>query len=114
MITEYLFNSFSVYPKPWISCPSDVAVDLAPNKNEYDATALIEQPQSNVKNIQMFPEKYRNNLVFPYGLTILTYVASNEVGTTANCTTDIIVQGRHVRDIPKPLDCNILEKIHAA
>ena len=83
----------SVYPKPWISCPPDVVVDLALNQSEYDATPLIGQPQSNVQNIQMFPEKYRNNLVFPYGTTVLTYVASNEVGDTANCTTNVIVQG---------------------
>ncbi|XP_073253088.1 uncharacterized protein [Porites lutea] len=83
-----------VYPKPWISCPDDVIVDLAPNKNTYDITALLGQPQSNVQNIQLFPEEHRDSLVFPYGQTILTYVASNEVGTTANCTTNIIVQDK--------------------
>lgn len=73
-------------------------VDLAPNEKEYDATALIEQPQSNVQDVQMYPEKYRNNLVFPYGLTALTYVAKNGAGDTANCTTDIYVQGRRTMD----------------
>ena len=82
------------YPKPWISCPSDVNVVLAPNTNDYDITGLLEQPKSNVKNIQIYPEKYRSNTVFPSGVTVLTYVASNEIGETANCTTDIIVQGR--------------------
>lgn len=98
MLNEISCDSFSVYPKPWISCPDDVIVDLAPNKNTYDITALLGQPQSNVQNIQLFPEEHRNSLVFPYGLTILTYVASNEVGTTASCTTNIIVQGKHGRE----------------
>lgn len=98
MLNEISYDSFSVYPKPWISCPDDVIVDLAPNKNTYDITALLGQPQSNVQNIQLFPEEHRNSLVFPYGLTILTYVASNEVGTTANCTTNIVVQGKHGRE----------------
>ena len=94
-MNEISYNYFPVYPKPWISCPGDVIVDLAPNKNTYDITALLRKPQSNVQNIQLFPEEHRNSLVFPYGLTVLTYVASNEVGTTANCTTNIIVQGKY-------------------
>ena len=73
-------------------------VDLAPNEKEYDATALIGQPQSNVQDVQMYPEKYRNNMVFPYGSTVLTYVAKNGAGDTANCTTNILVQGRPTMD----------------
>ena len=75
------------YPKPWITCPTDVVATLAPNAKEHDITGLLSQPQSNVKNIQMYPDKYRSSLVFPSGLTVLTYVASNEIGETANCTT---------------------------
>ena len=84
----------SVHPQPWITCPSAIVVDLEPNEKEYDAIALLGQPESNVQNIQMFPEKYRNSSVFPYGLTELTYVASNEVGDTANCTTFVSVHGK--------------------
>ncbi|XP_068703322.1 signal peptide, CUB and EGF-like domain-containing protein 3 [Montipora foliosa] len=81
-----------VHPKPWVRCPSSISPVLEQDKKEYDATGLIVGLQSNVQNIQLFPAKFRNNLVFPYGLTILTYVASNEVGDTANCTTSIIVR----------------------
>jgi len=83
-----------VYPKPWISCPSDVIVDLGRDESTYDITALLGQPQSNVENIRMFPAEHRNNLVFPYGVTVLTYVATNEIGDTANCTTNVVVQDK--------------------
>ena len=82
------------YPKPWITCPTDVVATLAPNAKEHDITGLLSQPQSNVKNIQMYPDKYRSSLVFPSGLTVLTYVASNEIGETANCTTVVTIQGK--------------------
>ena len=42
----------------------------------------------------MYPDKYRSSLVFPSGLTVLTYVASNEIGETANCTTVVTIQGK--------------------
>ncbi|KAL9973664.1 hypothetical protein ACROYT_G020146 [Oculina patagonica] len=87
------------YPKPWITCPSDVLVTLAPNMKDYDITGLLEDPQSNVQNIQLYPEKYRSQLVFPYGVTVLTYVASNEIGVTANCTTDVTVQDKQAPTI---------------
>ena len=32
--------------------------------------------------------------MFPLGLTVLTYVASNEIGETANCTTVVTIQGK--------------------
>ena len=82
------------YPKPWITCPTDVVATLAPNAKEHDITGLLSQPQSNVKNIHMYPDKYRSSLVFPSGLTVLTYVASNEIGQTANCTTVVTIQGK--------------------
>ena len=82
------------YPKPWITCPTDVVATLAPNAKEHDITGLLSQPQSNVKNIHMYPDKYRSSLVFPSGLTVLTYVASNEIGETANCTTVVTIQGK--------------------
>ena len=89
------YGYFSVdYPKPWITCPTDVVATLAPNAKEHDITGLLSQPQSNVKNIQMYPDKYRSSLVFPSGLTVLTYVASNEIGETANCTTVVTIQGK--------------------
>lgn len=84
------------YPAPWITCPSDITVTLAQNKSEYDVTALLEDPKSNVQNIQVYPAKYRGQVIFPYGVTMLTYVATNEVGVTANCTTDINVRGKFV------------------
>ena len=82
------------YPKPWITCPTDVVATLAPNTKEHDITGLLSRPQSNNKNIQMYPDKYRSSLVFPSGLTVLTYVASNEIGETANCTTVVTIQGK--------------------
>ena len=82
------------YPKPWITCPTDVVATLAPNAKEHDITGLLSQPQSNVKNIHMYPDQYRSSLVFPSGLTVLTYVASNEIGETANCTTVVTIQGK--------------------
>jgi len=85
------------YPAPWITCPSDITVTLAQNKSEYDVTGLLEDPKSNVQNIQVYPAKYRGQVIFPYGVTMLTYVATNEVGVTANCTTDI-----NVRDAEAP------------
>ena len=87
------------YPKPWITCPTDVVATLAPNAKEHDIAGLLSQPQSNVKNIQMYPDKYRSSLVFPSGLTVLTYVASNEIGETANCTTVVTIQGKKASKI---------------
>lgn len=80
------------YPTPWITCPADITVTLEQNKSEYDITGLLEDPKSNVQNVQIYPEKYRGQVIFPYGETALTYVASNEIGVTANCTTDIKVR----------------------
>lgn len=57
---------------------------------------MLEDPKSNVQNIQVYPEKYRGQVIFPYGSTILTYVASNEIGVTANCSTYIKVRGKFV------------------
>ena len=89
------YSYFSAdYPKPWITCLTDVVATLAPNTKGHDITGLLSQPQSNVKNIQMYPDKYRSSLVFPSGLTVLTYVASNEIGETANCTTVVTIQGK--------------------
>ena len=41
----------------------------------------------------MEPEKYNANLIFPAGTTILTYMATNQIGTTAQCQIAVIVQG---------------------
>jgi len=41
----------------------------------------------------MEPEKYNANLIFPAGTTILTYTATNQIGTTAQCQIAVIVQG---------------------
>lgn len=57
---------------------------------------MLQDPQSNVQNVQVYPAKYRGQLIFPYGVTMLTYVATNEVGVTANCSMDINVRGRLV------------------
>nr|XP_058960534.1 sushi, von Willebrand factor type A, EGF and pentraxin domain-containing protein 1-like [Pocillopora verrucosa] len=97
------------YPKPWITCPTDVVATLAPNAKEHDITGLLSQPQSNVKNIHMYPDKYRSSLVFPSGLTVLTYVASNEIGETANCTTVVTIQ-----DQQKPTITYCTENIYQA
>lgn len=64
--------------------------------SEYDISGMLQDPQSNVQNIQVYPAKYRGQLIFPYGVTMLRYVATNEVGVTANCTMDINVRGRLV------------------
>jgi len=62
--------------------------------SEYDISGMLQDPQSNVQNIQVYPAKYRGQLIFPYGVTMLTYVATNEVGVTANCSMDINVRDK--------------------
>ncbi|PFX17583.1 Signal peptide, CUB and EGF-like domain-containing protein 3 [Stylophora pistillata] len=97
------------YPKPWITCPADIVAVLAPNTKEHNITGLLGQPQSNVKDIQMFPEKYRSSMLFPSGSTMLTYVASNEIGETANCTTVVTIQ-----DQQKPTITYCTEDVYVA
>ena len=82
-----------VYVKPWINCPIDVTMILDPNANTADVSALLEKPKSNVKDVKMFPEKYRTSLVFPAGNTKITFVATNGNGIKAQCDADIIIEG---------------------
>lgn len=84
-----------VVPGPWITCPDNVIVTLSPGANTADVSASLGSPSSNQppERITMEPEKYNANLIFPAGTTILTYTATNQIGTTAQCQIAVIVQG---------------------
>ncbi|PFX17584.1 sushi, von Willebrand factor type A, EGF and pentraxin domain-containing protein 1-like [Stylophora pistillata] len=81
------------YPDPFITCPDNVHVTLSPGANEADVSALLQDPQSNQppSRITITPAEYFKEKMFPAGTTTLTYVATNEVGKTAQCQTLVIV-----------------------
>lgn len=72
-------------------------VDLSPGANEADVSALLQDPTSNQppSRITITPAEYFKDKMFPAGTTYLNYVATNEVGKTAQCQTVIIVVGIH-------------------
>lgn len=92
------------YQDPYITCPDNVQVDLSPGANEADVSALLQDPTSNQppSRITITPAEYFKDKMFPAGTTFLNYVATNEVGKTAQCQTVIIVVDK---EPPKTDNC---------
>lgn len=94
---QTFISLYTDYQDPYITCPDNVEVDLSPGANEADVSALLQDPTSNQppSRITITPAEYFKDKMFPAGTTFLNYVATNEVGKTAQCQTVIIVVGIH-------------------
>ena len=94
---QTFISLYTGYQDPYITCPDNVQVDLSPGANEADVSALLQDPTSNQppSRITITPAEYFKDKMFPAGTTFLNYVATNEVGKTAQCQTVIIVVGIH-------------------
>ena len=88
-----MLMSVSEYGNPWITCPPNVIFVLLPNQKEADISTVLRKPTSNMKDIRLTPEKYKQ-LLFPAGTTYITYTAFNGANKTESCNVKVIVQGK--------------------
>ncbi|KAG8179357.1 hypothetical protein JTE90_010253 [Oedothorax gibbosus] len=93
-----------IYITPYITCPSDVVLDLLPEQNS--SVVFLKYPKTNVEDVQVTPNwvKFERNISFPAGKTDISLVASSPhfKNVTANCTFSVIVLDRQS---PEFLDC---------
>ncbi|XP_078371420.1 uncharacterized protein LOC144655075 [Oculina patagonica] len=97
-----------IYPKPDIRCPSSINVVLKPGMNTADVSDKWTRPTANVKNITaVSPPGVTSSYQFPYGNTIVKWVAVNEIGEKDYCTVAV-----NVNDNEKPKVVFCPEKIY--
>ena len=81
--------------EPLITCPSDISVVLKPGMSTADISDQWSRPTSNVNNVTaVSPPGVSGSYQFPYGDTIVRWVAVNEIGEHANCVVRVNVEGR--------------------
>ena len=89
--------SFRSILEPWISCPSNIDVDLKPGMNTSAVGDKWTLPISNVKNITVVdPPGVSSSYQFPAGYTNVKWAAVNEIGEHAYCVVQVDVKGKYV------------------
>ncbi|XP_032235667.2 signal peptide, CUB and EGF-like domain-containing protein 2 [Nematostella vectensis] len=97
-VVQTPFRCKKVYPKPTLTCPTDVTVDLGPTESTADVSGLLGKPLSNVQQVTVSPAKYSDYYIFPAGSTALTYTATNQNSESISCITMV-----NVLDNTKPV-----------
>ncbi|XP_078369779.1 uncharacterized protein LOC144653611 [Oculina patagonica] len=92
-----------IHPKPYISCPADIYVVLKPGMSTADVSDKWTRPTANVKNITaVSPPGVSSSYQFPYGNTIVKWVAVNEIGEHDYCVVHVNVRDH---EDPKIIFC---------
>ena len=87
--------SFRSILEPWISCPSNIYVDLKPGMNTSAVGDKWTLPTSNVKNITAVdPPGVSSSYQFPAGKTNVKWAAVNEIGEYAYCVVQVDIKGK--------------------
>ncbi|XP_048589676.1 fibrillin-3 isoform X2 [Nematostella vectensis] len=90
-------------PKPWISCPFDIIVDLKTGAKTADVSSLWKLPRSNIQGMTTSPTYATANYAYPVGQTKITFSVSNSAGS-ASCSIDVIVNDQENPKITCPDD----------
>ena len=88
--------SFRSIIEPWISCPSNINVDLKPGMNTSAVGDKWTLPTSNVKKITAVdPPGVSGSYQFSAGTTNVKWAAVNEIGKSAYCVIQVNIKGKY-------------------
>ena len=85
-----------VYKRPWITCPVNVEIVLAPDQSGVALGARWSIPESNMDQLAVYPPGLDAQYVFPAGQTVVTWTATNQEGTVRDCVYVINIIGKLV------------------